>query len=295
MRAVAFSEGVKVYCPEEGKFSFFNSPYPAHHYYSAVDIYPGRAYGEVAPSPVWGKVVAVRKVRCPEGKGFKGSNRDYVLLLRSLENSEVWVKILHVKPSVEIGRVIRAGDGLGTLIRSGFFDFWTDPHIHVEVRKPSDPIRARGGFKFKGLVKLKLEDGKEKLEALTGIVIESKPEYSLISPIGDFRYGIPVDVNGEVGFLDAGVPHYSFFGVHTYASPSLGAEVTLCGVKIGVVRSVYSSMCVAECSDLNFRLNGKPVRLSLYLFFSKPLLKIVPNKIGELKLRRFEKVSVTIS
>jgi hypothetical protein len=53
-----------------------------------------------------------------------------------------------------VGDVVEVGKPLGILLRSGFFDFWTDPHIHVEVRSPSDPIRAMGGFMLERLIKL---------------------------------------------------------------------------------------------------------------------------------------------
>ncbi|MGB9959992.1 MAG: hypothetical protein ACPLKQ_05680 [Candidatus Bathyarchaeales archaeon] len=66
MKPVACSEGVTVYCPENSKFSFFNSPYPAHRACSAVDVYCESLFGGVAPSPVYGEVVGIRKVSCPE-------------------------------------------------------------------------------------------------------------------------------------------------------------------------------------------------------------------------------------
>jgi len=294
VEAVACSKGVTVYCPKTGRLSFFNSPYPSHRNCSAVDIYPGVGFGCEAPSPVEGEVVAVRAVRCPEGKDFEASTLDYVVLLRSLENPDVWVKVLHVKPCVPVGEVVRAGAPLGFLLRSGFFDFWTDPHVHVEVRSPSDPIRARGGFTLERLIELDTVNGLT--EELRGVVVESKPEYSLISLNNGLSCGLPVDVDGEVGFLDGGIPHYGYFGVHLSAKPSEGSVVRLCGVKIGVVKFVFTGMCLAVCCGLNFKLDGKPVRLSTYIHPSgNYLLKVVPNRLGELKLDRSQEVSLTIS
>ncbi|MEM2424124.1 MAG: hypothetical protein QXR45_00150 [Candidatus Bathyarchaeia archaeon] len=291
--SVASSDGVIVYCPEGGKFSFFNSPYPAHSTYSAIDIYPRTNFGQIAPSPIYGEVTSIRRVRCPDSRGFKGSKCDYVILLRSLENAERLIKILHVEPIVEVGEIIKPGDEIGFLLRSGFFDFWTEPHLHVEVRDPLDPIRARGGFKLERSIHFNALA--ENID-LHGIVVESKQEYSLINLEHDLRYGIPVEVNGEYGILDAGVPHYRLLGVHMSTQPSIGSIVKLNGVKAGVVESVHSNMCIAKCfSNLTFKVKGHPVGLSLYLYTSKPLLKIIPNKIGALKLEESEDVSIMIS
>ena len=291
MKPVACSEGVTVYCPENSKFSFFNSPYPAHTMCSAVDIYSGSVFGGAAPSPVHGKVVEIRKVKCPE-QSFECSSFDYVILLQSSENLRR-VKILHVEPTVKVGYVVKPGDQLGFLLRSGFFNFWTEPHIHIEVRNPSDAIRARGGLKFERL--MAIENFETEPEELRGVVFESTREYSLLALHGTFNHGIPVRVGEEMGLLDGGIPHYKWFGVHMSTQPPLNSVVKLCGAKIGIVKALYSKMCVAQCSDLTFKVNGKPVDLGFYLHLSKPLVKIIPKNIGELKLEKFEEVSITIS
>ncbi len=293
MKLIASSEGVNIYCPMDGKFSFFNSPYPAHCSYTSIDVYPKRAFGDIAPSPVGGEVIKVRQVKCTQGKDFEGSSYDYVILVSSLENSERWVKILHVEPLVKVGDIVEPGEDLGMLLRSGFFNFWTDPHIHVEVREPSDPIRARGGFKFERLMEA---DALKAARALSGTVIESKPEYSLVALNEKFTHGIPIDLDGQVGLLDAGIPHYRWVGVHMDTRPSLGGAIRLCGRKIGAVKSTHSNMCIAECCNPNFMLNGKLVRLSFYLYpSSAPLVKVIPYRPGGLTLKKFEEVSVIIS
>lgn len=296
MIPIAISEEVKIYCPREGKFSFFNSPYPSHHIYSSIDIYPVKNFNAVAPSPVKGEIVDVRKVKCPPGKGFRSSVYDYVILMRSLENPERWIKILHVKPSVRKGEIVRPGEKLGKFIRSGFFDFWTDPHIHVEVRKPSDHIRALGGFKFKRLIMTKCEVSE--CGTLSGVVTKSKDEYSLVKLNEEYKYGIPVNVGGELGVLDGGIPHYGLFGVHMPMQLRLRIKKTvkLCGKKIGEVKSVYSNMCIAQISSLTFKLNKIPVRLSFYFYpLINPLVKVIPHKPGKLKLEESEEIHITIS
>lgn len=293
MKPVASSEGVNIYCPENGRFSFFNSPYPAHCSFAGIDIYPKIDFGDVAPSPIMGKVTRIRRVKCPKGKMFEGSIYDYVILLRNLENPERWVKILHVEPLVKVGDIVEPGEDLGVLLRSGFFDFWTDPHVHVEVRKPSDPIRARGGFKLERLIKI---DAAEPLKKLSGTVVESKPEYSLIALNERFEQGIPVDIDGHIGLLDAGIPHYRWIGIHTNINLPFGGIIRLCNREIGTVKSIHSNMCIAHCCSPVFILNGRPVGLSLYLYpFSLPLVKIVPRRPGRLNLKKLKEVSVVIS
>ena len=192
----------------------------------------------MAPSPVQGKVTAVRQFKCHRRKGFKTSPYDYVILLCSSENPERWIKILHVEPSIKVGDIIEVGEDLGTLLRSGFFDFWTDPHLHIEVRKPSDPIRAIGGFKFERSLRL----GESTFtEDLSGTVIESKPEYSLVALNEESEYGIVADIEGQPGLLDAGIPHYGWMGVHMKNSPKIGGTVRLCGTKIEVDKLISGS------------------------------------------------------
>lgn len=292
MNPIAYSEGVSVFSPEDGKCSFFNSPYPSHSSFRGIDVYPKGGFGDVAPSPVGGEVIRVRSVKCPKGRGFSGSSKDFIILLRSSENPERCVKILHVKPFVEVGDVVKLGEGLGTLLRSGFFNFWTDPHLHVEVRKPTDPIRARGGLEFERV----MEVGASKSpEELIGRVIESKPEYCLVALNREFEYGLPVELDGQCGVLDAGIPHYRWVGVHMDTQPRLNSGISLCGRKIGIVKSAHSNMGVAECCNPVFTLKGKPVGLSLYLYpHSTPLVKVIPRSPGGLALERSEEVSVTV-
>lgn len=293
MIKVAFSEGVSIYCPEEGRFSFFNSPYPAHKSCTAIDIYPGRDFGSAAPSPVSGEVKEIRRVACPEKNSFKSSSYDYVILLQSLENPRRWIKILHLEPLVKVGDIVSVGDHLGILLRSGFFDYWTDPHIHIEIRNPLDPIRARGGLAIKrDAFNISFNTHVEKLR---GVIVESKPEYALMLLDKELKYGLPVEVGGEMGFIDGGIPHYGFFGVHHMSSEvHCGSLVRLCGINIGVIERTYSNMCIAKCLNHLFRVKNVPVKLSLYLYLSKPLLKIIPSEIGKLKFERFEEVSVAL-
>ncbi|MEM2320755.1 MAG: hypothetical protein QXS79_02580 [Candidatus Bathyarchaeia archaeon] len=296
---VASSEGVSIYCPREGKFSLFNSPYPAHKAYTAIDIYPNRDFGLTALSPVLGEIKEIREVACPEKNSFKSTRTtyDYVILMHSLENPKYWVKILHLEPLVKVGDIVRVGEEMGILLRSGFFDYWTDPHIHIEVRNPSDPIRARGGLKLKREIVNLNEDNNVRVEELRGVIVELKPEYALMLLDGDLKYGIPVEVCGKRGLIDGGVPHYGFFGVHIeHENKTLqSGPVKLCGAEIGIIEHTYSDAYLIRCLNQTFKVKNAPVKLSFYLYLSKPLVKIILEKPGKPKLEKFEEISVTIS
>ncbi|MEM1543621.1 MAG: M23 family metallopeptidase [Candidatus Bathyarchaeia archaeon] len=297
MIPAARSEGVSIYCPEDGRISFFNSPYFAHRNYTGIDIYPNLKFGDEAPSPVSGEVVEIRHLGFFPNRGFGFSSQDYAIILRSRENEGRFIKMLHVKPNVEIGDRVRVGDGIGYLLRSGFFDFWTDPHIHVEVRDPSDPLRARGGYRISRLINVDVNcTDIMDLKGLSGIVVESRREYSLVALNCCLEHGIPAHLDEGVGIIDGGVPHYGFFGIHASRTPKIGERVRFLGREIGSVVSVYEGMGLAKIHEnVVFRLNGKPVRLSLYLFPSTPIVKVIPEKPGDLPLKRHKEVKLTLA
>lgn len=294
MISFAFSEGITLYCPRNGRFSFFNSPYYAHSHFTGVDVYPQPKtwYGASAFSPIGGEVIGIKPVGHFFRRDFECSERDYVILLRCFENPSRVAKLLHVKPSVSVGDKVKAGGKLGVYLRSGFFDFWTDPHVHVEIRNPNDAFRARGGYKIHRT--LPIEGSLEPLERLSGIVVYCRPEYLLIALEGAKAYGLTVDVEGEAGILEGGIPQYGFFGVHLNGSPKPGGDVILCGRKIGTLRKSFGRMGVGKFACLTPRLNGEKVHLSLHLYFQNPLLKVVPRKLGEIILQEGEEVEVTL-
>ena len=288
---MASAEGVTIHCLEEGKFSFFNSPYPAHRLSTGMDVYPERGFGDAAPSPVHGEVTLVRKVRCPQSRSFKDHGHDVVLLMRSLENPEKVVKMLHVEPSVEPGDVLEPGQPLGTLIRSGFYGFATHPHIHVEVRKPSDAIRARGGHHLCRLTEV--TPGRV-MDELVGTVTRSIPEYSIVRLRGAGPWGLTGSIGGVPVILDGGLPYYGWLGAH-YEEVPRGDKIELCGSIIAEIRERRERTCVADCADFSFSIDGMPVGLSIYLHpRAAPEVVIIPHRIGVLKLEEGEEVAVNL-
>jgi len=292
MVPIAASGSVTVFSPMNGRFSFFNSPYPMHFSLTGVDIYPERGFGEMAPAPVEGRVVKIRKLRAPGGRGFRDDGFDCVILLESLEDLGRVVKILHVDPVVDCGEVVEPGQPLGRLLRSGYFNFWTDPHTHLEVRRLSDPFRARGGFTLRRLLSV---DEPGPVEELRGTVTRSTPEYTLIALREKVRIGLPADVGGRTGLLDGGIPHYGRFGVHMRGPVPRNSLVRLCGEPIGMIKTATGNMGLAECTSFGIEVDGVEVGLSLYLSpASEPKLKLIPPKRGMLMLEESEEVSLAI-
>jgi len=288
---VASAEGVTIHCLEEGKFSFFNSPYPAHRLSTGMDVYPERGFGDAAPSPVHGEVTLIRKVRCPQSRSFRDHGYDVVLLLRSLENPEKVVKVLHVEPSVEPGDVLEPGQPLGTLIRSGFYGFATHPQLHVEVREPSDAIRARGGH---SLCRLTEVTPGRAMDELVGTVTKSIPEYSLVRFKGAGPWGLTGSIDGAPVVLDGGIPYYGWLGAHFDEAPC-GDRIELCGVIIAEIREKRRRTCVADCTNFNFNIDGMPVGLSIYLHpRADPKAVIILHRIGGLKLEEGEEVTINL-
>lgn len=291
MISFALSEGVTLYCPKNGCFSFFNSPYYAHNHFTGVDIYPPPKtwHGAPALSPIDGEIISIKPISHFTKKDFNFSEKDYVILIKCSENPARVAKILHVKPSVTVGDKVKAGEKLGFYLRSGFFHFWTDPHIHVEIRDSNDPLRARGGYRIHRTLPI-IADVKP-LEKLIGIVRYCRPEYLLIALKEKQTHGLTVNVNGEIGVLEGGIPYYGFFGVHLNNGPKPGDDVILCGKKIGVIKKVFGNMSIAEISSLKPCLNGEEIHLSLHVYFQNPLVKIVSKKLDD--LHEGEEVEIT--
>ncbi len=290
MIPVAASGGVTIRCPEDGRYSFYNSPYPAHRNMTGIDLYPNASSGGIALSPVDGEIAQVRRVRAPNGHGFDAPTHDTITIIKA-QTPNTAVKILHVDTEAEAGETVHVGQALGPLIRSGYFGYQTPLHAHVEVRPSGDPLRVRGGYPMESLMDL---NDLTVTDDMTGVVATTRLGYAQIN----LRIGNPwvvVDVGGRPGIIDGGIPLYGWFGTHVDASMA-GATIKLLGKKIGAVTNTRSRACVAHCSEFKARIGTTPVDLFFILTpRNRTLLVTTSRKRGELDLHEGEEVSVAIS
>jgi len=266
-----------------------------HFELRAVDIYPELPF---APSPVAGKVVAIRKFTARKPKYFLAPQHDYIITIQPKQSSTKVVRILHVAPHVEIGQLVEVGDQLGRILRSGFYDFWTDPHLHVEVRPKEDFIRARGGMSLEPkLGKVKQING-PKMDFKAKVVL-CKPEYVLLRGVPTVKVGaftgLSVLIDGRVGALDGGVPHYGW-GAVMGENPYIDGEIFLGGFKIGrLAKGCAAKVARFKVKPFSVKLNNLQVfGLSCYLSLSnKCLLKVVPETPGAIDVSG--KVEITLN
>jgi hypothetical protein len=290
MVPVAEGEGVRLHCPEDGRYAFFNSPYPPHKLNSSVDLYPDGDFGCEAFCPVEGEVVLVRQVKAPSGHGFKAANHDSVIVVRNKDNPDTVTKMLHADPLVNVGDKVRIGDVIGTTLRSGYYGTGTSAHIHTEIRQPSDPIRARGGHKLRRID----ESIGDPISKLTGEVVDVQPEFVFIR-LNSTSPGLVGEVNDSAAILDGGIPYYRWMGAHLSEPPAEG-EIKLLGKTIGNITDVFDGSCKADCTDFSFTVNGTSILgLSLTLQPRKEtLVKVYPIRTSVLELQLGDWIEVKL-
>jgi hypothetical protein len=269
MRPVASARGVDIFCPEDGKFAFLKSPFAAHTTLSAIDIYSGGTFGDIAPSPVEGEVIDIRAY--PSPTPFK--DRDFMEYIIAIRQDESVVKILHSKPVVEVGDTVDVGDPLGILIKNGYFYFWNEPPLHVEVRNAGDYIRASNDnplstkFSFSGYnsmesnIKCRVVFCNEKYALLKG-------DYMGAGVKGYELGGCLLDGIIRLGDWDA----IDYFGL-------IGTDVPVpCMRSVGNRFMISAKYVTASIST------EKPVdcrALGFSLSFTEPAIKLIPLKYGE--------------
>ena len=257
MKKIATHNDVEIFAPDSSRFSFLKSPYAAHMTKSAVDIYYG-SFGSDAVSPVDGKIIDIQSFDTPTP--FKNRNsKEYVIAIS--QGSHV-IKILHVKPRVSLGESISRGDDLGTFIKNGYFIFWNDPVMHVEVRRPDDYLRASNDLCLTPCIKWGELSSSRTLE-LDCRVEEINNKYSLLNSNYDTCGQVSgFAVNG--GFLDGYIPlHHDggFFGLikpEGFSYPEVS--------ELEIIRGDAD----VECAGIAFCLS-----------FNEPRIKVIPQKYGD--------------
>jgi hypothetical protein len=288
---------VDIYAPHDGFISYFNSPYYAHHKATGLDIYSSDPDNTVALSPVAGRVKTIHSFTPPKKSFLKHHNPEQLIILSSKGHQSHFIRLLHINSTVKAGDSISVGDELGTLIRSGFFNYWTDPHIHIDVRRHGNLLRAKGS--------LPLIPKTQNLHAAKNpsrpfdpgcdlTVVEVKREYILAHTKNTSHingiYGFVGRVATASGIIDAGLPHYSYGGIHFTNCPSisLGAPIFIGSQIIGAITHMSPHYALFKTSPLNISLNGQKIRgLSLYLYLSnQKLMKIIPLSPGTIPLKK---------
>ncbi len=276
---IADSNGIELYTDDEWYFSFTNSPYYSHKRFSSIDIYPQRGV-KTAFSPVEGTVIEARKLKLMN---------DYFLAIKS-GNQETCVKILHVKPTIRIGEHLNLGDEIGQFIWSPFFDFWTDLHMHLEVRPLDDRLRAGGAYPINpknNLIKKARKDIDRK-----SFRVEMKSErYTLLtldSKIPIFSTPLALEFDDLQFFLEGGLPHYRHGSFWTSTKISQKNLKTLNKfIRIDFTREGYIHF---------FYSNSEPViqgvcYKGIGLYLNDPHIKIIPKKIGAIGLEVDDEIS----
>lgn len=220
------------------RFTLFDSPYTAHDDGRAIDLYPEDG---TAPSPVAGRVEAVKRVRAPP-KDYAAEEDAMVVI----DTGEYLARVLHVDPAVAEGDTVAVGDDLGELIRAGFFAPWVPNHLHLGFReREADPFRASGSLPIQLDVDLRplVWDG-------SGTVVETGGTWARLNEPrhpdpGEFFVGL--DSDGAV--LDGGLPHYEFGGLLGF-----GERAELLGQHVGSVEDG-----IVTWDDLTVLANGEPV------------------------------------
>ncbi|WP_048078948.1 hypothetical protein [Desulfurococcus mucosus] len=264
-------------------FSFTNSPYYSHRVLGAVDIYPPRGSLEVA-SPFTGRLIYYRVIGGEHVAGFEIGNGLYV-------------RVLHVKPYVELGGEVEAGGILGECTHSPTFREWTDPHVHVEVREKPEFLRARGCVRLtpgRGVV----EAASTALAACASSIIEGrvalveKNRYILIEPPGCRGLSpVVVKVNGALGFLEGGVPHYGHGGV-VVGQPGGEGEVRLQEATIGRVVEASGSLLHFTTTGIGFKLSDGARLIGLGVYLNSRYVKAIPVDWATVSLNEGDHVAV---
>ncbi|HUV82486.1 MAG TPA: hypothetical protein VMW53_05360 [archaeon] len=269
MRPVASARGVDIFCPEDGKFAFLKSPFAAHTTLSAIDIYSGGTFGDIAPSPVEGEVIDIREY--PSPTPFK--DRDFMEYIIAIRQDESVVKILHSKPVVEVGDTVDVGDPLGILIKNGYFYFWNEPPLHVEVRNAGDYIRASNDnplstkFSYSGYnsmesnIKCRVVFCNEKYALLKG-------DYKGAGVKGYELGGCLLDGIIRLGDWDA-IDYFGLIGTDVPV-PCMRSVGNRFMISVKYVTASISTEKPVDCRALGFSLS-----------FTEPAIKLIPLKYGE--------------
>lgn len=277
MRVLEGAEDVLIV---EGDYlSMTNSPYPPHIVGYAVDIYPRYPYLPVE------KGVVTRVISFPAPKNRPDAEEvDYVI---NVDLGKHVLKILHVKPAVRPGDKLFLGDYIGEPIVSGYLRPWSDPHMHVEVRKRGDTLRALGS--------LYLTPTEELIKELA-----SRPCVKGLRPAGIKWFGsygvgrvegrVCVSIGGRECTLDAGFPHYAVGGA-LCTEPTSSGNAMIGESRVADVVAWKDNGYAVLFFSTSLKVGSSPLGLGTYLLTDKVKLVCLsgscPAPKGVLKVAPF--------
>ncbi len=301
MNVVASCGKVKIYRYKIDYFSLFNSPYYAHSYGGALDIYfldEERVFPCLTP----GRIVDIRTIKATSMKKFPHSEFDYVILIESREDPSLIVRLMHVKPFVKEGDCLDVGSPIGMLLRSGFFDPWTSLHAHLEVKYPSYAFRAKGSIPMTLNIDGEIEG--EAVEDIFFRVVQANDYFVLVKLKDECTVrvgrvgGLGVRVGENLGILDCGFPHYKRGGVIVVRESKvrLGDQVRLGGLVVGRVNGFIRNGVQISLENVSLECEGVRLRgISTFLSLNeKCLMKLIPLKGEKIDFRKGEVVQLKL-
>lgn len=256
--------------PKDAWFSLFNSPYPAHKFGTAIDVYfSGKAFFPFEE----GRVLEIRKVRTPQ---YVPTREDYLTIFQV---EEFCLKVLHVKPSLKLGEKIYLGDEIGELVVSGFFRPWSDKHAHFELRNCRDRYRARGGFlMYPKILKLVPTIRVNEFE-----LVEKTEHYYWLKPLKRREKNLtPLAFNGAP--IEGGLPHYHYGAIFSKLK-----EVEIFGAKFSVSQELPNGVGIFN-ADFQIFANGQKVK-GIGIYCNQEKIKLIGGEfvVGDVMEIRFLK------
>jgi hypothetical protein len=281
VNAIAEACGIDI-CAEKGQeYSFFSSPYQAHRDHAAVDIYAGDVFGCDAYSPVSGEVLEVLSFESPTPTGI--ALPEHLIMIGK---GKYAARIMHVSPNVKAGEKIAFGDIIGQTIANGFFSYWVDPIMHVEVRKENDYLRPRGGCELAPLDVIKLSSAFRQND-MQGIV-ECASNHNVkvrLNKMPSFSVGdLPAQPDGTTNLDYSGI----------YGSFPAGESVYLNGMKIGEIVKTGKYFSTYRTRPMRITVNDSPYE-GISFSNDPQAIRLLPKKYGVSGLKPGDSVKIGLS
>ena len=296
---VVDQSNIKIYLSEHNHFSIGTSPYYAHQNAIAMDIYHRITIeNHNVVSPISGKVLQIKELKAPKARFKNGIDREYLTIIENPHDNKTVFKVLHIKPEVEPGQKLEPGDNFGKTIRNGYFAPWSSPHIHLEMKRPEDTLRAKEGLPF--TINFKEQTPNELVEKrayFNQIPVKIEfiynefflchfPEdlYQHIEPF----YGVK-GTNSHISFIvDGGIPQYKHGIIHLHNKGDSNKidEIHLNTMRIGTLTGFQEKYGFVNFDNVKFLLNNTLIRgISLFLAKNRPLIKLIPFNKEEFELK----------